>query len=72
MLICPLRPTLSKLIRSASPAMILVLLLAPHRRCVTTPAGMVRGLSDHKSDSDQWEHHGIIPGATRLFSLLPA
>jgi hypothetical protein len=40
-------PGLSKPIRRALPVMVLALLLAPHRRCLKTLAGMVLGYREH-------------------------
>src|SRR5262249_47401385 len=43
----PLRAQLSKPIRRALPVMVVALLLAPHRRCLKTLAGMVLGHREH-------------------------
>jgi hypothetical protein len=43
----PVRARLSKPIRRALPFMVLALLLAPHRRCLKTLAGMVLGYREH-------------------------
>jgi hypothetical protein len=43
----PVTARLSKPIRRALPAMVLALLLAPHRRCLKTLAGMVLGHREH-------------------------
>jgi hypothetical protein len=43
----PTRAGLSKPIRRSLPVMVLALLLAPHRRCLKTLAGMVLGCREH-------------------------
>jgi hypothetical protein len=43
----PVTPGLSRPIRRALPVMVLALLLAPHRRCLKTLAGMVLGHREH-------------------------
>jgi hypothetical protein len=45
----PLTPALSQPVRQALPAMALALLLAPHRRCLKTRAGVVLGRRAHAS-----------------------
>ncbi len=51
----------SKPVRRALPAMVLALLLAPHRRCLKTVAGMVEGHRCHVATvsrrlvSPQWK-----------------
>src|SRR5947209_4849727 len=43
----PVVAGVSKPIRRALPVMVLALLLAPHRRCLKTLAGMVLGCREH-------------------------
>jgi len=45
----PLSTALAKPVRKALPAMVLALLLAPHRRCLKTLAGVVLGRREHAS-----------------------
>jgi hypothetical protein len=59
----PLGPKLSKPIRRALPVMVLALLLAPHRRCLKTLAGMVLGHREHAATisrrlrNPRWQTH---------------
>jgi hypothetical protein len=69
----PVVTGLSKPIRRALPVMVLALLLAPHRRCLKTLAGMVLGHREHVATisrrlrNRRWKTHTWY---TRLFEML--
>src|SRR5215475_8492721 len=71
----PVAPGLSKPIRRALPVMVLALLLAPHRRCLKTLAGMVLGHREHAATisrrlrNARWKTHAWY---TQLFAGLLA
>jgi hypothetical protein len=69
----PALPGLSKPIRRSLPVMVLALLLAPHRRCLKTLAGMVLGHREHVATVSRrlrnrlWKTHAWY---TRLYQAL--
>lgn len=71
----PLRAEQSKPIRRAVPVLVLALLLAPHRRCLKTLAGMVLGHREHAATisrrlrNARWKTHAWY---TRLYERLLA
>lgn len=66
----PLRAEQSKPIRRALPVLVVALLVAPHRRCLKTRAGMVLGHREHAATISRrlrharWKTHA---GYTRLY-----